>query len=57
MPTAERNQRTRPDLELRVVVNGRMVIGPVRASLLDAIRTTGSISSARHQLGASCAHA
>jgi hypothetical protein len=49
------NRRARPDLELRVMVDGQMVIGPVQAALLEAIRNAGSISAARRQIGASYA--
>jgi molybdate transport system regulatory protein len=51
-----RNRRARPDLELRVMVDGQMVIGPVQAAILEAIRTTGSIAAAQGQIGASYAH-
>ena len=47
------HRRARPDLELRLVVDGHMVIGPVRAALLEAIRSTGSILAAQRQIGAS----
>jgi molybdate transport system regulatory protein len=51
-----RNRRAGPDLELRVTVDGQVVIGPVQAMLLEAIRTTGSMSAAQRQLGASYPH-
>ena len=50
------NRRPRPELELRVMLDGRMVIGPVQAMLLEAIRNTGSIAAAQRQIGASYAH-
>jgi molybdate transport system regulatory protein len=53
---ARRIRRPRPDLELRVTVDGQVVIGPVQATLLEAIRTTGSIAAAQRQIGASYAH-
>ncbi len=52
---ASRNRRPAPDLELRVTVDGRMGIGPVRAMLLEAIVTTGSIAAAQRRLGSSYA--
>jgi molybdate transport system regulatory protein len=51
-----RNRRARPDLELHVVMDGHVVIGPVQATLLEAIRATGSIAAAQRQIGASYAH-
>jgi molybdate transport system regulatory protein len=51
-----RTRRPRPDLELRVTVDGQMVMGPVQALLLEAIRATGSIAAAQRQVGASYAH-
>lgn len=51
-----RTQRARPELELRVMVDGQMVIGPIQAALLEAIRSTGSISAAQRQVGVSYAH-
>jgi molybdate transport system regulatory protein len=51
-----RNRRTGPDLELRVMVDGQVAIGPVQAMLLEAIRSTGSIAAAQRQIGASYAH-
>jgi molybdate transport system regulatory protein len=51
-----RKRRLRPDLELRVMVDGQVVIGPVQAMLLEAIHTTGSISAAQRQIGASYPH-
>jgi molybdate transport system regulatory protein len=56
MPMTRRDRRARPDLELRVMVDGQMVIGPVQAALLEAIRSTGSISAAHRHIGASYAH-
>src|ERR1700678_954258 len=56
MPMTRRNRRPRPDLELRIMVDGQMVIGPVQAMLLEAIRSTGSIAAAQRQMGASYAH-
>ncbi len=38
------------------MVDGQVVIGPVQARLLEAIRTTGSIAAAQRQIGASYAH-
>jgi len=38
------------------MVDGQVVIGPVQAMLLEAIRTTGSIAAAQRQIGASYAH-
>ena len=45
-----------PDLELRVTINGEVIIGPVQAMLLEAIQSSGSISAAHRQLGMSYAH-
>lgn len=56
MPMTRRNWRARPDLELRVMVDGQMVIGPIQAALLEAIRSTGSISAAQQQIGSTYAH-
>jgi molybdate transport system regulatory protein len=53
---AGRSQRTKPDLELRVMVGGRMLIGPVQALLLETIHATGSIAAAQRHIGASYAH-
>ena len=50
------SRSARHELELRVVVDGQMVIGPVQAMLLEAIHSTGSIAAAQRQLGASYAH-
>ena len=50
---ARRTRRPGPDLELHVMVDRQVVIGPVQASLLEAIRTTGSIAAAQRQIGAS----
>lgn len=51
-----RNRHLRPDLEIHVAVDGQVVIGPVQATLLEAIRSTGSIAAAQRQIGASYAH-
>src|SRR5215475_622701 len=51
-----RKRRLRPDLELRVMVDGQVVMGPVQALLLEAIHTTGSIAAAQRQIGASYPH-
>jgi molybdate transport system regulatory protein len=51
-----RNRRLRPDLELRVTIDGQVIIGPIQAMLLEAIRSTGSISAAHRELGISYAH-
>jgi molybdate transport system regulatory protein len=56
MPMTRHNRRARPDVELRVMVDGQMVIGPVQAMLLEAIHSTGSIAAAQRQIGASYAH-
>jgi molybdate transport system regulatory protein len=53
---AIRNQPCHPDLELRVTIDGELVLGPIQAKLLEAIRTTGSISAAHRKLGISYAH-
>jgi len=52
-----RSRRSNPVLELRVVVDGRVAIGPVQAMLLEAIRATGSIAAAQRHIGTSYAHA
>jgi molybdate transport system regulatory protein len=52
----KRNRRLRPDLELRVTIDGQVIIGPIQAKLLEAIRTTGSISAAHRTLAISYAH-
>jgi molybdate transport system regulatory protein len=46
-----------PVLELRVVVNDTLTIGPVQATLLENIREMGSMSAAARRLGISYAHA
>lgn len=51
-----RNWRARPDLELRVMVDGQVVIGPIQAALLEAILAAGSIAAAQRRIGASFAH-
>jgi molybdate transport system regulatory protein len=56
MPMTRRNRHLRPDLEIHVAVDGQVVIGPVQATLLEAIRSTGSIAAAQRQIGASYAH-
>lgn len=38
------------------MADGQVVIGPVQAMLLEAIRSTGSIAAAQRQIGASYAH-
>jgi molybdate transport system regulatory protein len=38
------------------MVDGQLIIGPVQASLLEAIHTTGSISGAQRKIGASYLH-
>lgn len=48
-----RNRRAKPDLELRVMVDGQVVIDPVQAMLWKAIRATGPVAAAQRQLGAS----
>jgi molybdate transport system regulatory protein len=53
----QRKRRPGVDLELRVTVDGRMVIGPVQAMLLVAIVGTRSIAAAQRQFGCSHAHA
>ena len=53
---ARRIRRPRPDLELRVTVDGEVLIGPIQATLLEAIRATGSIAAAQRQIGASYAY-
>ena len=50
------NWRARPDLELRVMVDGQVVIGPIQAALLEAILAAGSIAAAQRRIGASFAH-
>jgi molybdate transport system regulatory protein len=52
----KRNRRFKPDLELRVTIDGQVMIGPIQAKLLEAIRSTGSISAAHRKLGISYAH-
>jgi molybdate transport system regulatory protein len=37
-------------------MDGELVLGPIQAMLLEAIRTTGSISAAHRKLGISYAH-
>lgn len=53
---AKHDRHPRPDLELRVTVDGQVVIGPVQAMLLEEIHSTGSIAAAQRRLGASYAH-
>jgi hypothetical protein len=50
------DRRLHPDLELRVTIDGQVIIGPIQAMLLEAIRSTGSISAAHRKLGISYAH-
>jgi molybdate transport system regulatory protein len=52
----QRSRHPGSDLELHVIVDGQVVIGPVQAMLLEAIRATGSIAAAQRQIGASYAH-
>jgi molybdate transport system regulatory protein len=51
-----RNRRFKPDLDLRVTIDGQVLIGPIQAMLLEAIRRTGSISAAHRELGITYAH-
>ena len=51
-----RNGRPRTDLELRVTMDGQVIIGPLQAMLLEEIRITGSIAAAQRRLGASYAY-
>src|ERR1700760_4485636 len=53
---ARRSRRRSPDLELHVMVDGQVIIGPVQAMLLEAIRSAGSIAAAQRKIGASYAH-
>lgn len=46
----------KPELELRVVVNGKVAVGPIQAVVLEGIRDCGSISGAQRRLGATYAH-
>jgi molybdate transport system regulatory protein len=46
----------KPEVKLHVLLDGAIAIGPVQASLLEAIRTTGSISAAHRQMRASYAY-
>lgn len=46
-----------PVLELHVVVNDTLTIGPAQAMLLDNIRDKGSMSAAARRLGITYAHA
>jgi molybdate transport system regulatory protein len=50
------NRRLHPDLELRVTIDGQVIIGPIQVMLLEAIRGTGSVSAAHRKLGISYAH-
>jgi molybdate transport system regulatory protein len=52
----KRDRRNGLDLQLRIVMNGAIVIGPVQAALLEAICNTGSIAAAQRRLGSSYAH-
>jgi molybdate transport system regulatory protein len=40
-------------VELRLLISGAVVIGPVQAVLLEEIRRTGSISAAGRRMGVS----
>jgi molybdate transport system regulatory protein len=51
-----RNRRLKPDLELRVTIDGQVIIGPIQAMLLEAVRSIGSIAAAHRQMGKSYAH-
>jgi molybdate transport system regulatory protein len=53
---AKRDLHVRPELDLRVVLDGAIAIGPFQALLLEGIRDTGSIAAAQRRLGASYAH-
>lgn len=53
---AKRDLRVRPELDLRVVLDGTIAIGPFQALLLEGIRDTGSIAAAQRRLGANYAH-
>ena len=39
-----------------MTIDGQVIIGPIQAMLLEAIRSTGSISAAHRELGKSYAH-
>ena len=52
----KRNRRFKLDLDLRVTIDGQVLIGPIQAMLLEAIRRTGSISAAHRELGITYAH-
>ncbi len=52
----KRNRRSKPDLELRVTIDCLVITGPIQAILLEAIRSTGSISAVHRALGKSHAH-
>src|ERR1700733_2971724 len=53
---AKRDLHVGPELELRVVLDGAIAIGPSQALLLEGIRDTGSIAAAQRRLGGSYAH-
>jgi molybdate transport system regulatory protein len=55
---AKHCRHPKPDLELelRIVVGGTVVVGPLQAAVLAGIRDCGSISGAQRQLGATYAH-
>jgi molybdate transport system regulatory protein len=52
----KRNRRFKLDLDLRVTIDGQVLIGPIQAMLLEAIRRTGSISAAHRELGITYTH-
>ena len=52
----KRNLRFEPELELRVTIGDQVIIGPIQAMLLEAIRSTGSISAAHLEPGKCYAH-
>jgi molybdate transport repressor ModE-like protein len=41
---------------MHVMVDGQVVICPVQTTLLEAIRSTGSVAAAQRQIGAGYAH-
>ncbi len=55
MPKVRHLDRSGP--HLRIVLNGRLVLGPGRADLLEQIGRTGSIASAGRAMGMSYARA
>ncbi|GAB2781798.1 LysR family transcriptional regulator [Halomonas shantousis] len=48
-----RTRHTTPNLQLRLVADKDVVLGPGKADLLEAIERSGSISSASRELGMS----